>query len=330
MTDTQERLRIYNLLLNNWQWVEILRDAVRVEIEKERWYQEQGYGQFWGFEWYMVNTPVPTLNRMVTQKILDITLKTRSGTSFKIRNRDIVSEVLKMLEQAPPEPQTQQNGIPSDLFEPIVGYDDKKTLVLYALKADERVNMLFTGVPSSAKSLFLLELCRVPGSYYVMAPTLTGAGLAELLFAHEPRYLLIDEVDRINASDFGTLNSLMETGIVSETKWKKTRSTTLLTKVFAAGIHVRRLPSDFLSRFISLHFPPYTEQEFVTIGGRVLSTREGMAEEIARFISQRIWNMGEQFRDIRQCVYVARMSRGSGKVASEVLSLMGKQAGLSL
>lgn len=279
-------------------------------------------------KWSEVSIPAATINKLVTSFVVAVIFSSRSSTHYSLINRGIVKDVLAGMESATEAPPVGGNGhskIPDDLFDPIIGYSDKKTIVRYALEAEERVNILFTGVPSSAKSLFLMELRRLPGCYYTVAPTLTGAGLADLLFVHEPRYLLLDEIDRISAQDFGTLNSLMETGIVSETKFNKTRSAALKTKVFAAGVRVKRLPSDFLSRFVTLYFPPYTEDEFIKIGTRLLTMREETSQELAHFISQRVWDMGEDFRDIRQPVYVARMAGNSRDKAQEILRILARQ-----
>lgn len=279
-------------------------------------------------KWSEVSIPAARINKLVTSFVVAVIFSSRSSTHYSLIDRGIVKDVLAGVGSASEAPTVGGNGdgkIPDDLFEPIIGYKEKKTIVLYALQADERVNVLFTGVPSSAKSLFLMELRRLPNCYYAVAPTLTGAGLADLLFAYEPRILLLDEIERIHAEDFGSLNSLMETGIVSETKFNKTRSMVLKTKVFAAGVYLKRLPSDFLSRFVTLYFPPYTEREFIEISARLLSMRERVSEDIASFISHRVWGMGEDFHDVRQCVYVARMAGNSKERAQQILGILGKQ-----
>ncbi len=167
-----------------------------------------------------------------------------------------------------------EREMPADLFDSIVGYSDVKTLVRYALEAEKPAHLLLSGPPASVKTMFLLELHRLPQSYYALATTLTAAGLADILFVYEPRFILIDEVERLAPEHIGVLNSLMVTGIVCETKHGKTRELELDTRVFAAGIKVEKLPEDLLSRFTKLHFVPYTEQEFIEVSQRVLTTRE--------------------------------------------------------
>ena len=54
-----------------------------------------------------------------------------------------------------------------------------------------------------------------------------------MLFMKKPKYLMIDEIDKMSASDQASLLGLMETGELVETKVSKTRSIKLKTWVFA-------------------------------------------------------------------------------------------------
>ncbi|GAI63379.1 unnamed protein product, partial [marine sediment metagenome] len=122
----------------------------------------------------------------------------------------------------------------------------------------------------------------------------------------------------------GVLNSLMATGIVSETKHGKTRELELDTRVFAAGIKVEKLPQDLLSRFTKLHFAPYTEQEFIEVSQRVLTARENTSLDNAEYIAQALWRLHEQNADVRQCVQIARLSQGHRQRIDEVLVALRK------
>ncbi len=223
------------------------------------------------------------------------------------------------------EPAIQpQHEMPTDLFDSIVGYPDIKSLARYALEAEKAAHLLLSGPPASAKTMFLLELRRLPQSYYALATTLTAAGLADILFVYEPRFILIDEVERLASEHIGVLNSLMATGIVSETKHGKTRELELDTRVFAAGIRVEKLPHDLLSRFTKLHFAPYTEEEFIEVSQRVLTRRENTSLDNAEYIAKQLWQLHGQNADVRQCVQVARLSHGRRQRIDEVLVALRK------
>jgi Holliday junction DNA helicase RuvB len=323
MDETQERLRIFNTLTENPSWCEVLAEALAVEEQKEKEYQEAGYGQFIGWLWSDVHAAISTLNRMVVEKLLDITLSTRSSKHFKVRNPELIREALEFFKQEEERVEAPKE-IPDDLFANIVGHGNIKSLLRLAIEAENPAHVLLSGPPASSKTLFLLELNRLPDSYYALGPTLTEAGLSNLLFIYRPRFLVIDEVDKLPASELGQLNSLMATGRVVETKWGKTRSVDLNTKVFAAGIRINRLPQDLLSRFIKLRFLAYSEAEFISVGTTVLTTREGIVPERAEEISRAVWQMHQEQSDIRQVVSIARLSGGDPKKVKEVLQTIRK------
>ena len=63
--------------------------------------------------------------------------------------------------------------------------------------------------------------------------------MIDYLFANGPRYLLVDEIDKMAPKDQLLLLNLMETGIVSETKYGKTRSAHITTSVFATSNNIK-------------------------------------------------------------------------------------------
>jgi MoxR-like ATPase len=62
-------------------------------------------------------------------------------------------------------------------------------------------------------------------------------------------HLLIDEIDKMFPRDQTFLLNLMETGIINETKYGKTRQGEINTSVFATCNDPRKLSSQLLSRF---------------------------------------------------------------------------------
>jgi len=68
-----------------------------------------------------------------------------------------------------------------------------------------------------------------------LATNIAAAGLSDILLVYEPRFILTDEVERLAPEHIGVLNSLVATGIVSETKHGKTTELELDTRVFAAA-----------------------------------------------------------------------------------------------
>lgn len=331
--EIESKLRVLRVLDNNPEWIDILKEALEVEregIERHEEYRQrqanEGYtvmSDYIGWEWHEVHTSAPILNKLVTQKLLNISYSSRSSTNYRVRSPELVAEALERL--AAPTETTLDKEMPSDLLGSIVGHGNTKSIVTYAIESEKPAHLLLSGPPASAKTLFLLELSRLPESYYCLAQTMTGAGLADVLFIYHPKYLLIDEIDRLSPDNVGVLNSLMAVGRITESKIGKTRSMELDTKVFAAGIRVQRLPKDLLSRFITLRFNPYTETQFVEVCATILSQEECNVE-VARLIGEQVWRLYGADADVRKAVQVARLAGGDMVKAQEIIRVLKKES----
>ena len=115
------------------------------------------------------------------------------------------------------------------LFGDIIGYEHIKRLFRIALGSDSAVHILLVGPPASAKTMFLTSLVKLKNSYFADGANSTKAGMIDYLFENRPKYLLIDEIDKMSSKNQAFLLNLMETGITSETKYGKT---TVRFKIF--------------------------------------------------------------------------------------------------
>ena len=141
-----------------------------------------------------------------------------------------------------------QFQVGSQLFSNIVGYEDIKKLFQLSLYSRERpVHILLVGPPASAKTLFMLECMKLERSYFTLGSHSTKSGMIEYLFEKRPRYLIIDEIEHMPLKDQTALLSLMETGIIAETKFQKARNTQLKTWVFATSNATERMLTPLLS-----------------------------------------------------------------------------------
>jgi Holliday junction DNA helicase RuvB len=167
------------------------------------------------------------------------------------------------------------------LFEDIIGYDDIKRLFRMAINANDPVHILLIGPPASAKTLFMRTLTQLQNSYFTDGGNSTKAGMIDYIFNNEPKYLLIDEIDKMSTKDQTFLLNLMETGIVSETKHGKTRTIHMKTWVFASSNNITNITRPLKSRFFPIKFKPYTYEQFYEITVKVLK-RQNINEEIAK------------------------------------------------
>ncbi len=164
----------------------------------------------------------------------------------------------------------------------------------------------------STKTLFLMEIGRLPWSTVALGGSSTKAGLTDLLLIYRPRYLLVDEIETIdNARDYAALLYLMENQEVVETKSRRHAPMPLTTRVFAAGNDVSRLPPAPPSRFGGprgvIRLKEYSSAEFLDVASTVLAMREDVPADFARKIAAATVDLGS--KDVRLAVRLARMSK---------------------
>jgi holliday junction DNA helicase RuvB len=194
-------------------------------------------------------------------------------------------------------------------FEDIVGYDDIKELFVRALSADKPVHILLCGPPASAKSLFMQQFMKLNDSYFTLGSNSTKSGMVDALFEKRPRYLIVDEIDKMSTKDQTVLLSLMESGIISETKYKRTRKIQLETSVFAtANSTTKKLLPPLLTRFCILRLQPYNKGEFREITRKVLYREEGLDGDIAGVIANAVWSRMKS-ANVRDCVRIGRITK---------------------
>jgi Holliday junction DNA helicase RuvB len=204
--------------------------------------------------------------------------------------------------------------------------EDIKLLLKRSLESDRPVHVLLHGVPGSAKSTFLLELGRLAGAKYGLGSTSSKAGLRQVLMEFRPRYLIIDELDKISSSmDYAVLLSLMESGIVTKDLFNGHEEVCLKTWVFAAANRIRKIPEELLSRFVRLRIKRYTVKEFIQVARNVLVEREGHDEQYALEVAVSVVkNLNS--RDIRDAIRVASLAGGSERQIPLIVGILRKRS----
>ncbi len=103
------------------------------------------------------------------------------------------------------------------------------------------------------------------------------------------------------------LLNLMETGIISETKYRKIRETSLKTSVFGTCNDPTKISTPLLSRFFLVKLKPYAYEQFYEITARMLEIPENMS----RIVCDSVWKTS---RDIRDCVRIDKLARSEEDV----------------
>lgn len=172
-----------------------------------------------------------------------------------------------------------------------------------ALRSQGANHILLSGVPASAKTMFLLTLRHhLKDSCFIDGGNTSKAGIIDYLFKSRAPCLLIDEIDKMSPRDQTFLLNLMEIGILTETKNGKTREAEIKTSVFATCKDPRKLSAPLQSRFLIVELEPYTYEQFYAIAVHLLD------KDFARIIADAVWNTS---RNLRDCVRI-------GKLASKI------------
>ena len=193
-------------------------------------------------------------------------------------------------------------------FNRIIGHYDIKKILKNAIHSKNPVHILLVGPPGSAKTMFLLDIRRhYKESLFAIGSSTTKAGLLNRLFEARPKFVLIDELEKMNRDDQNSLLHLMETGIISETKVTKTRQMELTSWVFASANSCEKISEPLLSRFMVLKIPEYTFEQFKEIVVFRLK-RENIREDVSVVIAEKVWHELDS-KDIRDAIKIGRLSK---------------------
>jgi len=240
--------------------------------------------------------------------LLGITYSSNNSTNYALAGKDLIRDFLEGNVATCKTPYEQELEFPDDLFTCIIDYDDVKDEMKFTLKEGKRSHYLMIGPPATAKSLFLMELARLSGTYQATGSTVTGPGLTDALLTYQPKILMLDELDKVKMDTTAVLLSVMESGDVLQTKYKRHGGHRIDLSVFAAANRDRGLAPELLSRFdTKLYFRPYSFEDFIAICTGYLSKYEDVSTDIAEHIGMKTWHQLD--KDVRTARGIARRLR---------------------
>lgn len=287
---------------------EALRRIVEYEEEQvERWrnnpvFKDRLPEPWWS--WQEVGVHWRTVQKLNLAGFLDCLAGSRRKC-YKLKDREGVKRLLERLEERRERPAKAE--IPGDLFDVVEGFDDLKFFIRRVLELDENVHVLLVGPPGVAKSLILKEIERLPGAYFITAGTATKVGIRDLIFEEEPRYLIIDEIDKVeDPKDLSALLTLMEDQRIVITKHGLRESKHVKCTVFAAANSIERMPPELLDRFEVFRIRPYAKDEAKKVVVGYLSRRMGVDPDLAGYIADRVLSYSSS---VREAIRIAKLAR---------------------
>ncbi len=139
----------------------------------------------------------------------------------------------------------------NDIFADIVGYSIIKREFVKALESTSPVGILLVGPPGCGKSEFLkmIRAAFDDKSVFIDGSYGSKAGIFEALKERRPKYVLLDEVDKLTGQDQQALLNLMESGRLTKTTKSESYDIKLDTWVFATANDKEELLEPLFDRF---------------------------------------------------------------------------------
>jgi MoxR-like ATPase len=193
------------------------------------------------------------------------------------------------------------------IFDEIVGYSDIKKEFAKALNASSPVGILLCGPPGCGKSEFLKQIRNhfekesvfIDGSYG------SKAGIFQILYEKRPRYVLLDEIDKLSSSDQLALLNLMENGKLTKITKSESYEIDLQAWVFATANNEQKILDPLLDRFEAYYLTDYTDDQFRAISVKRLKQEGIENDELALFIANAVLRVLGR-KSFREVIRIAR------------------------
>lgn len=291
---------------------EIARFEASVDMEKE--YRI-------GWSWRHVRIWPATLSRLFKDGYLDNVFRSNSFTGYKLSEK---AKALFLAHQQEASAESQSEPLVElgdDIFSDIIGHQEVKDLLTATLLAEKPVHVMLTGPPALAKTLFLWDIEQTFGeqAIWLVGSATSKAGLWDLVAEREPRILLIDEIDKMNAVDMAALLTMMEGGRLVRAKRGRELDIHNPLKVIAASNRMEKLSPELRSRFAVRRLNPYSRSEFLTVVKGVLVRKESLSSELAEEIAKKLDGRSQ---DVRDAIRIARLAPHVG-VEKAIQLLLG-------
>jgi len=305
---------VLNCLLENPQYVELLRRAVQIE-EAHR-----GDKRWLGWSWDELPAHPATINKLIIKGLVYKSYDSAKFTHYKLVNLEATKWALRELETLQNQPATpveeREAEIPPDMFDVVEGYDDLKEFILASLNADEPVHILLVGSPGTAKSLLLSEIERLEGARYIPMGTATKVGIRDILFEEMPRYLIVDDLDKLSDKrDIAALLEWMQFNRITIIKHGLRETRRGKGWVFASSNRLSGIYPELIDRFQVFHIKPYSPEEFHKVVTNYLCKRKGVPLELAEYIATKV---GEYTVSVREAVRISRLAKTREEVDRKI------------
>jgi MoxR-like ATPase len=194
-----------------------------------------------------------------------------------------------------------------EIFDDIIGYEDVKQIMKNMLSNIHPISILLDGSAGCGKSMFLKQIEKFyPGqTCYIDGSKATKAGIFGVLFDdidNALRYLLIDEIDKLNTNDQESLLTLIEDGRIVQTQKNGTMEKQYSNLSVIAASNIKEdILGPLQTRFYKIKIKDYTEAQFKEIAASILPQYK-LDQIVIEHIIESVWTKKKKpnIRDIRQ------------------------------
>lgn len=312
--------------------IEALTTIISFEsnIPKKEWAmyvpEVEGSVPLAGWTWSQVGINPGVLNSLLAKRLVKRTYESNKTKAYQTVDLEQLKQIAEGHATISPhlDERAEQESmvvLPPTMFEHIVGYEDLKDLFRGIMQLDKPIHVLLYGPPAISKTLFLYEIERAVGSQsmWLMGSGTSRNGMWDELAERRPKYILIDELEKMTYEGMTGLLSLMEKGRIVRTKVGRSMDIQLNAWVIASANRIDKIPVELKSRFAIKRLEEYTNTEYVHVVSRVLVTYEGCDEDTAHTIALKLFG---KTHDVRDAIRVARLAHTLG-VDKAVKLLMG-------
>ena len=209
----------------------------------------------------------------------------------------------------------------NDIFADILGYTDIKKEFNKALESANPVGILLVGPPGCGKSEFLKQIRAAydDKSVFIDGSYGSKAGIFEALREKKPKYVLLDEIDKLTTHDQQALLNLMGSGRLTKTTKSESYDIKLDAWVFATANKKGNILDPLFDRFERYFLSEYRDDEFKAIAVQRLK-KEGIQDELALYIANAVLR-GLNRKSLRDVIRIAKKSRTIQDVDETVQTL---------
>lgn len=261
-----------------------------------------------GWSWQDVKVYPATIQKLMLADLVELTYSSNRYKNYMLTEKGrMVAAGTETVEEEPVE----TNLDVTDLFSDIIGYDDTKELLKECLLAEDPIHVLLVGPPSLAKTVFLEDIERATGRLCLPLFGIGAsiAGMWDVIVERQPRFILIDEVEKMKPEDQSGLLGLMSSQRIIRTKVGRMIEEEVHSSVIATANTIKRMSAPLLSRFWKRQLKEYSSQEFVAVVRAILVHREQLSEDSANQIAM---GLVGRTHDVRDAINVARLSKRVG------------------